>query len=86
MSLSATDLYLDSASLLPLAIRFNVHPDDDFGLDIPVEVDFSNYQAINGVQVPLHIQKFLQGTLVMDINLTSATFNSGLSDSQFQVQ
>lgn len=83
--LSTLDFYLDSTTLLPAALDFNTHPDDDFGLNIPVEIDFSNYQAINGVQVPLHVQKFLNGTVTLDVVIDTATFNSGLPDSPFSI-
>lgn len=84
-TLSAMDFYLDSASLLPIVIQFNVHPDDDFGANISVEIDFSNYQPVNGVQVPLHIQKFVDGTVTLDLAITSAVVNSGLPDSTFSI-
>jgi hypothetical protein len=83
---STMDIFLDSASLLPLAFTFNVHPDDDATTDIAVEIDFSGYQAVSGVQVPFHMQKLISGGLALDIAVTSATLNSGLSDSLFAVQ
>src|SRR5207249_6712151 len=45
------DYYLDPTSLLPLAIAFNVHPDDDMNTNIPMEIRFAKYQLVNGVQV-----------------------------------
>ena len=85
LTLSSTDVYLDSSSLLPVAFSFNTHPDSNALLNIPVEVDFSNYQAVNGVQVPFHIQKFLNGSLFLDITIQTATVNSGLTVSAFSV-
>jgi hypothetical protein len=83
---SAADFYLDSASLLPVALVFNTHPAEDAGTDISIEIDYSNYQAINGVQIPLHVQKLVSGGLALDIVATNATVNSGLSDSLFAIQ
>ena len=80
------DFYLDATSLLPVAIKFNTHPDDDANTNIPVEVDFSSYQAVNGAQIPFHIQKFSQGTLMLDVTVTSVAVNSGVADSAFMVQ
>jgi hypothetical protein len=54
--------------------------------DIPVEIRFANYQAVSGVQVPFHTQRMLNGTVVLDITAISAVVNSGLSDSQFNLQ
>jgi hypothetical protein len=84
--LSAMDFYLETASLLPLAVVFNTHPDDDYGINIPVEIDYSNYQAVNGAEVPFHVQKLLQGTVSLDLMIGSAVFNSDLSDTFFNVQ
>jgi hypothetical protein len=83
VTLSSTDVYLNSSSLLPVAFAFNTHPDNNALLNIPVEVDFSNYEAVNGVQVPFHIQKFLNGSLFLDMTIQSAAVNSGLTVSAF---
>jgi hypothetical protein len=83
--LSQLDLYLDSTTLLPASITFNIHPDNNASLDIPVEVRFSDYRTINGAQIPFHIEKFLNGSLSLDLQFTSATLNSGLSASDFSV-
>jgi len=41
---------------------------------------------VNGIQVPLRIQRLVQNGLAVDLVLTGAAFNSGLSDSLFAVQ
>lgn len=84
--LSALDIYLDAASYFPLALGFNVHADDDLNLDIPVGLVFSDYRSINGVQVPMHVQKFLQGGLVLDLILVNAVINPGIPQSEFAIQ
>jgi len=81
---SQIDIYLDSASLLPVRLSFNTHPDDNALLDIPVVVDFSSYETLSGVTMPMHVQRSVNGTLQMDIQLQSASFNTGLSSSAFQ--
>jgi len=80
------DIYLDSSSLLPRGFAFTTHPDDDAMTDIAVEIIFSNYQAINGVQVPLRVRRLIQGGMAVDMVLSGAAFNSGLPDSLFAVQ
>lgn len=84
-TLSTMDFYLDATTLLPSAITFNAHPDNNAGANISVEVDFSNYQAVEGITVPMHIQKYVQGTLTIDLTVSSAVFNTGLSLSTFAV-
>jgi hypothetical protein len=73
------DFYLDSATHLPVATVFNSHPDNAAGSNIAVEIYFRNYQQIDGVQVPMHIRRFVQGALLVDISLDTASFNTGLS-------
>jgi len=84
--LSQRDIYLDSSTLLPLALTFNIHPDNDAGFDIPVEIRFSDYRAVNGAQVPFHTQKYLNNGLILDLQFQSAVLNTGLSASTFSVQ
>ena len=84
--LTRTDLYLDSGSLLPVALDFNTHPTNDAYSDISVEIRFSQYQSVNGVEVPMHVEKYLNNGLVLDLQFTSVTLNSGLSTSRFALQ
>lgn len=84
--LSSTDVFLDSSSFLPLAIDFNTHPDGDMGTNIPAEIRFASYKVINGVQVPTHIQKMVNDSLVFDLSITNVSINSGLTDSAFILQ
>ena len=83
--LSTMDFYLDATTLLPSAIMFNAHPDNNASANLPVEVDFSNYQTTGGITVPMHIQKYIQGTLTIDVTLTTAAFNTGVALSNFAV-
>jgi hypothetical protein len=84
--LSTMDIYLDSASLLPIAFLFNVHPDDDAMTDIARAILFSNYQTVNGVQAPFRVQRFVQNGMAVDVVLTGMALNSGLPDTLFAVQ
>jgi hypothetical protein len=84
--LSQIEIYLDSQSLLPVAITFNIHPDVNASSNIPVEIQYSDYQSMNGGQVPNHIQEYIQNGLALDITITSATFNSGLTSASFPIQ
>lgn len=84
--LSTMDVYLDATSSLPVAMDYKLHPDDDPVPDVFVEVRFDNYQTSNGVLVPQHAQQLLDGTLALDLNVTSAAINTGLPDSEFAPQ
>jgi hypothetical protein len=84
--LSQMDIYLDATTALPVSLVYNIHPDNDAGLDIPVEMDFSDYRVVNGSQVPFHVQKYLNNSLYFDLQFQSATVNTGLAASAFSVQ
>jgi hypothetical protein len=84
-ALSATDLYLDSQSLLPVALAFNTHPDDDLGVNLPVQITFGSYQTFGGIQAPARIQSFLQNSLLLDVSVTATSANNGLAASEFLV-
>ena len=83
--LSRMDFYLDCATHLPVATVCNTHPDNAAESNVAVEIDFGNYQQIDGVQVPMNIQRFVQGALLADISLDTASFNTGLSSSMFAI-
>jgi len=85
-ALSATDVYVAPTNFLPSGITFKAHPDTDALRDVPVEIRFANYQNVNGVMVPFRIQKLLNGSLMLDITVQSATINSGLSALDFTIQ
>lgn len=82
---STMDFYLDATTMLPVAITYNEHPDNSWTTNLPVEVDFANYQNIGGVTVPTHIQRYQQGALMVDVTVSGAAFNTGLQLSIFAV-
>lgn len=84
--LSKTDFYLDANSYLPIAISSYLHPDDNFIVDVPVEVNFANYQDVSGVRIPFHVQQSMNGTVMLDLTITGAILNSGLLDTAFNLQ
>jgi hypothetical protein len=83
--LTEVDFFLDSTTLLPTAIAFNIHPDDNALLDIPVEIRFSDYRLVSGSRVPFHVQKFLNNCLFLDVQIQSVAVNSGLSATSFSL-
>jgi hypothetical protein len=68
--LSAVDLDINAVTGLPVMMAFAVHPDNDAGVDIDVEVKYSAYSAFSGVTVPTHIQKFINHSLVLDLQIS----------------
>jgi hypothetical protein len=82
-SLSTMDIYFDPQSFLPLVLDFTVQPDAGINTNIPIEIRFGNFQNINGALVPLQIQKYLQGTLLLNLVVSSAAINSGVPAGVF---
>ena len=84
--LSKIDFFLDPTTSLPVAIAFDIHPDGDAGLDIPVRVEFSDYRSVSGTQIPFHIQRFINNRLALDLQFENAVINSGLSPTSIAIQ
>ena len=95
--LSQMDLFLDPSTHLPVALAFNIHPDNNLLLDIPVEIRFSDYRPASGngtptslsassPVVPFHVQKFLNNSLSLDLQFQSAALNTGLTAAQVGAQ
>jgi hypothetical protein len=83
--LSTMDFYLDPTSLLVLGVAYDTHPDNNMNVDLHSEVRFSDYQLVNGIEVPFHIQRLQSGAVLMDVTVSGASFNTGLSDDTFQI-
>jgi hypothetical protein len=83
--LSEMEVYLDAITSLPVSVSFNTHPDNNAGRDFPVEIKFSDYRIVNGVQIPFHLQKYINGGLVLDLQFEKADLNTGLSSTAFTV-
>lgn len=84
--ISQMEFFFDPNSMLPVALDFTEHSDSDASIDIATEIRFSNYQGTSGVLVPMHLQKYLNNSLELDLQCTNASFNSGLSSSAFAIQ
>jgi hypothetical protein len=82
-NISTVNYYLDAQTLIPLSITFGAHPDNAASVNIAVEIDFSDYKQVDGILVPFHITKRLQGNLLLDFKVKSVAVNTGLPDSLF---
>lgn len=83
--LSRADIYVDSATYLPVTIDFNEHPDFDLRVNVPVEIQFAGWHAVNGVQAPSRIQKFVEGSLSLDLSGLSILVNTGIPQNDFAI-
>jgi hypothetical protein len=80
-----TDYFFDSVSYLILRTQDIAHPNDD-ALNGGTKhlLDFTNYQNINGLLIPFAISQSIAGQQTWSVQLSSVSFNTGLSDSDFQ--
>jgi hypothetical protein len=75
MQRSTADLGLDPASFLPVVLSYSIRPDNGAPIPIAIEIHYSNYQAVNGVQIPFTIQRYVNGSLQLEISVSSAQVN-----------
>jgi hypothetical protein len=76
-SLSEASLVIDEKTQLPAKLTYSTHPDNDFSTSIPVEVTYSDYREMNGINIPGSIKKSVNGTTVLEFTVTSAQINTG---------
>ncbi|HVB58722.1 MAG TPA: hypothetical protein VNE63_20140 [Candidatus Acidoferrales bacterium] len=85
-SFSTRDIWLDAESELPMKISYQRQPGEGAVHVTRVEVFFSNYTKVNGVEYPFQISKSYNGLPWQTITIQSVAFNTGLTDTQFQTE
>jgi hypothetical protein len=73
--LSTVDYYLDSQTAIPVAMAFAMHDDRDLNLNVPVEIVFSQYQSVNGIQTPFQVTRMYSGSPLYQITISSVGIN-----------
>ena len=84
--LSRMDIFLDRETSLLDHLTYQSHSDRNSQINFRIEVRYSDYQATDGIQIPMHIQRYLNGVLSLDIHISSVVLNNGLAPTQFQLQ
>jgi hypothetical protein len=69
---STSDIGLDIESQLPAVLSYSVHPDSGALPPINIEIRYSNYRLVDGTQIPFSIQRYVNGSLQLDIVISSA--------------
>jgi hypothetical protein len=75
IQISKTDIGLNPASLLPAVLAYSVRPDNGAPVAIAIEVRYSDYRAVSGVQIPFIIQRYVNGSLQLEVHVSSAEIN-----------
>jgi hypothetical protein len=73
MSQSTVKVFYDPQTSLPVSLEYFIHPDDNDLQNIPVRVAFSNYQSVSGVMLPFHIERYVNRTLLLKLDVSNAS-------------
>jgi hypothetical protein len=73
VSQSTVKVFYDPQTFLPASLEYSIHPDNDDSQDIPVKVGFTNYQSVSGVMLPFHIERYVNRTLQLKLDVSNAS-------------
>jgi len=71
---SATDIALDPQTALPASLRYTIYSDDGIA-SLSVEVRYSSYKSISGVEIPMHIERYVNGSIQVSLDIDTAAIN-----------
>lgn len=80
----SVDLYFDASTHLPVKKSFSWRDPTDRERDVEEEV-YDNYKPVEGVMTPFSVTRFYNGDMANQRFLNSIRYNTGLSDSLFNV-
>jgi hypothetical protein len=80
----SVDLYFHTSSHLPVKKSFSWRDPTDKERNIEEEV-YDNYKPVEGVMTPFSVTRFYNGDMASQRFLNSIRYNTGLSDSLFNV-
>ncbi len=79
------DWYFDIGTAIPLRVEYRL-PDNRQPQDFVVEAEqFSNFQTVNGLQIPYQITIIRDGAVQGVGTIKSVAFNTGLSSTEFDL-
>jgi hypothetical protein len=70
---SKVKVLYDSQTYLPAVLTYFVHPDTNNLKNIEVKVVFSNYQSVSGIMLPFHMEKYVNNSLQLKLDITNAS-------------
>jgi hypothetical protein len=83
--LGSFDLYVSPETNLVMGISETFRSSNNFSDTYTHEIHFSNYASVAGTAIPFQIEENLSGQKIWTINIAAATFNTGVSDSVFDI-
>ncbi len=82
--LTEKEFFIDVNSLQVICVRDMAYLRDNFSVGIQHEVQFADFRQINGLAVPFSVTETINGQRTMAIQLNAITFNTNLTDSDFE--
>lgn len=83
---SIKDIWVASATSLPVKVAFSRREASGDAPRIPVEVSYSDYRRVAGLVYPFRIEKAYNGTPWMTLTVQRVSFDLGLTDADFQLE
>lgn len=84
--LSRRDFFIDTTTYQVLGTMDSIHPENAATIDLRHEMQFSEYQSVNGVLLPFSIAETISGQHTYTMQIAQVSFNSGLENSVFELQ
>jgi hypothetical protein len=70
---SVITILFDPQTSLPSSLEYSIRADNNELQSIPIRVQFSNYQPVSGVMLPFHIERYVQNSLQLKLDVSNAT-------------
>lgn len=82
--ITKADIFIDPNALTVQTLEDAAYRKDGGPGEYSRQVEFSNYHITNGILVPFSITESVAGQQTTTIQLTQITFNTGLTDNDFE--
>lgn len=76
-------VWISASTLLPIQIQYPRISQDNPTSVVATTRVYSDYRTIRGVAVPFHQDEYIGGHLISSLQLSTVSFNTGLSDTEF---
>ena len=70
---SVVKVQYDAQSFLPVSLEYSIHPDSGNSQTLEARVVFSDYRSVSGVMLPFHIEKYVNRTLQLKLDVNNAS-------------
>ena len=77
------ELFTDTETDIPLRIRYYEHP-GDWRISVPIDLEFSDYRAVNGVLFPFSVTRYIREQKTSQIQYESIDLNVAIDDDEFK--